>query len=408
MRPRTVLASLLLLSPAAALEIDIRYDYDTAGFFNQAGAREAMEAVAEFFEQRIHDSLAEINPGTFPGSPTWNASFFHPATGNLTSITDLVVPADTLIVFVGARNLGGATGAAGPGAFSYALGSRAWYDRIRYRGESGASATPATDFGPWGGSISFDNATTTWSFQLDGRPQGFQADFISSAMHELGHVLGIGSANSWDDRIVSGNFTGARAVNSFGAVIPVDSNAGHWKDDGCGPNPGPFAANSLTHNAFGTAHGSDQVALMDPVRCINYATTSLPVFTDLDFAGLVDIGWEIIPPQSLDPATVNPAAASFSWPTSTWLDYRLARSGNLSTWTIIYGPTPGNGETATWQDPSPPLIRAYYRLQTTIASAPAPLAPTPSPVRATTGHDIILPPISLPPRMVEGCGRHRH
>lgn len=394
------LAGLLSIATASALEIEIRYDYDTSGFFNQAGSKEAMEAVADFFEQRIHDSLLGIDQAQHGG--TWSAGFYHPSTGNWIYHSNLVVPEDTLIVFVGARNLGGSVGLAGPGGYSY-RGLTSWANRIKYRGQTGAAATPATDFGPWGGSISFDNsAGTSWSFQLDGSPTGSQLDFVSIALHEMCHVLGFGSSDSFDDKISGGKFTGANAVNSFGANIPLYSDNSHWKDDGCGS--GPFAADSMMHGSFSSPHGDSQVALMDPVTCSSYFQGHLDVLTDLDLAALVDIGWVVKPPLVLGPSTIQPTSVSISWPSCTWLSYRVNRSQSPTGWTTLYGPSAGDGDDVDWQDPSPPTTNALYQLRADFALSPPPEA------LLRTADSIAVSPQSATKitRLVTGCGQHRH
>src|SRR5688572_19088991 len=89
-------------APAHAIKIELRYDYDTNGFFNQPGSKEALRKVADYFESLIHDSLLSINAAT-DGGGSWTAKPRDPSTGLEISIPNLVVPADTIIVFVGGR-----------------------------------------------------------------------------------------------------------------------------------------------------------------------------------------------------------------------------------------------------------------------------------------------------------------
>ena len=89
-----------------AIKIQLDYTYDTNGFFNQAGAKEALRAVADFYEPLLTDSLSRIDTAQWPAGNTWSAVFTHPGTGAQQDIANLVVPADTLIVYAGGRALG--------------------------------------------------------------------------------------------------------------------------------------------------------------------------------------------------------------------------------------------------------------------------------------------------------------
>ena len=104
---KLLLAGLCVAQPASSIEIDLRYDYDTSGFFNQPGAKEAMRVCADFFENILTDSLSEIDAVSSGNS--WEARPAHPSTGATLRLKDLVVPADTIIIYLGARDLSGNT-----------------------------------------------------------------------------------------------------------------------------------------------------------------------------------------------------------------------------------------------------------------------------------------------------------
>ena len=145
---------------------------------------------------------------------------------------------------------------------------------MQARGQAGALATPATDFGPWGGSVTFDT-TANWSFAgTGGTPGAGQYDFLTVALHELGHVLGIGTSSSWftDVNVSNNTFTGPQAEASYGGPVPLDAGAGDGSPDG--------------HWADGTLSGG-QVTVMNPV----IPAGARRLFTALDWAGLEDIGW---------------------------------------------------------------------------------------------------------------------
>lgn len=388
-----------LTGTASAIKIDIRYDYDTQGFFNDPEARAAMEAVADYFEPLLHDSLAAIDPAAWPGN-SWEARITHPGNGTANfAIPNLVVPADTIVVFAGARSLGGSAGRGGPGGYGLSGFQQAWFDLVASRGESGALATPKTDFGPWGGAITFE-PSFAWNFSLVDPTQA-GLPFVSIALHELGHLLGIGTAQSWTAKVSGTNFTGAWSVQAYGGNVPLQSGGGHFRDNsGAGSCNGdgydPENADNVLSKAYGSfaaPHGFAQIALMDPSVCI--AGDYQKVMTDLDIAALRDIGWELSPPVTLSPSSLDPAISpfQFSWPSTSGFTYRLQRSTSLASgsWTTL-STQAGNGGVQQFSSAAPATDAAFYRL-TTVDPAPAAMAEFPT-----------LPaPLEAAPVEVEGC-----
>jgi autotransporter-associated beta strand protein len=275
-----LLALLLVMVATSALhaEIAIQFDYTyDSGFFTNHPERRAVLEFAAEYVLRVTDDLEAI---TVPGIYHWDAVFWRPDMDATETIRNLEVPADTLLVYAGARNLDTAElGEAAPGWIGPDFyGSVEWQDTVEGRGEPGALAVPwATDFGPWGGSVAFDDETdTSWYFGLD--PDGIgpgQYDFLSVAIHELGHVLGVGTADSWDAAWDWDDFFyGDAAMAEYGGSVPL-----HW---------------DYTHWAEGTmsqVHGAAQEACMAPY----IGAGERHLFTDLDFAGLADIGWDVTP-----------------------------------------------------------------------------------------------------------------
>ena len=346
---RPILPTLLAIQASPALIIEIDYSYDTNQFFDTVEKREAMQAVADFFGGLIQDRLLAIDPAEFGFS--WDARFTHPSTGEVVTLPDLVVPADTLIVYVGSRELGGNTrGLAGPN-FWGATGNQAWFDHIRGRGQAGAAASTAgarTDFAPWGGQISFDSSTT-WNFSLDRNEPGFE--FVRIALHEMGHILGIGTADSFDNLTSDGNFNGAAATRSYGSAPPA--GGGHLLLN-------TNADDSPLYGSFGAPHGQKQPVVMTPSGLDN--GLDFEVFTDLDLAVLCDIGWELRVPLSWSHEGPN-----FTWFSSSFLDYRVERGSDLLSFPAGSSLIPGDGTIQSWAD-SPPLPpRAFYRLTSTPA-----------------------------------------
>ena len=276
---------LLCAAPAGALTFQFDYSYDTGFFTNpsvnpQAGAaRAALEYAAKSFEM-LTDDLAEIR--SEDPCDLWDRWFYRPDTGAWTSIPGEVIPARTLVVFVGAQDMGETLGWAGPGSTSSEqYYSEDWPFTFRYRRQAGAPLAMPTDFGPWGGSISF-NSATQWRFDLDDPPAASEDnDFLSTAWHEMCHLLGYGTAESWHKTYADAGkleFHGPASVAAHGGVVPLADDA-HW---GAGIES--------------TVGGELQEAALDP----NLTVGTRKRLTALDLAGLEDIGWEMPLPGDAD------------------------------------------------------------------------------------------------------------
>ncbi len=383
-------ALLLLATPLSAITIRIDYTYDTANFFNTPEKKSAMEAVAEFYGSLLQDHLAPIDQAEYPGS-TWTAITHNPSTGADLQIPNLVVEEDTLIVFVGARDLGGNTrGQAGPGGYS-ASGSSDWLTLIDGRGNPGAepeNTGEQTDTAPWGGFITFD-IDSVWNFSLTNNLAG--TEFITVALHEMAHVLGIGTAPSWRNLVLSGNFTGFAANRSYGSNPPATS--GHY---------GGAGTTSEAFGSFGAGHGVSQQLLMLPLLTDNGST--FIVASDLDLAGLRDIGWEVLPAPTLAITALGPSAASFTWNSTSFFDYRVQRGSGLQTYPGGSAVTPGTGDIQSWTDPSPPASRAFYRLAATPVHPPATIAAASFLTRSSSDTSIKFKHVA--PQVIE-CGTGR-
>jgi Matrixin len=239
--------------PAILIQLD--YSRDTSGFFNSAEARATMERVASDIGNTLTANLAALTPG---GGNTWTATFFDPSTGNTVNLSNLSVGANTLRLFVGARNLPGTTaGYGGYGGYSMS-GSQAWMNLVQNRGSSG--------FAPWGGSITFDT-NQNWHFgTTTAGLDPTELDFYSVAAHELGHVLGIGTAPQWTANRSGSTFRGAHSMTTYGGAVPLSSDGAHWAD-------------GVTSNGQHTSY--------DPVLPLGQRVGH----TALDAAALRDLGW---------------------------------------------------------------------------------------------------------------------
>ncbi|MDA0659267.1 MAG: hypothetical protein O2931_05980 [Planctomycetota bacterium] len=244
----------------AGIIVEFNYSFDSTDFFSSGSdARATLEAAGDFFESILADDLRSIESSGFN---TWSAVFTNPTDGTVEVIDNLVVPADTLIVYVGARNLAGSSlGRAGPGAFA-ASGSLAWVDRVESRGEL------EDDFGPWGGFLSVDSSAV-WHKDSSALPSSTENDLYSVLLHEIAHVLGIGTAPSWQDLVnEAGNtFVGASASAAFGASVPLSNDHGHkglgrgddepslWRNNGAGSCRRPHSDDRYPQTIYGVGCG---------------------------------------------------------------------------------------------------------------------------------------------------------
>jgi len=277
-KARFVLFAILIFSqPSVWSQVQIQFDYrfDSSGFFDAPERRAVLNAAANEFSSRLTDSLSPIISS---GSNTWNALVIRPDTGTMELLADIMVPANTVTIFVGGRSLGtDLLGIGEVGGLSL-QGAADWRELVRARGQSGA---PFNDFGPWGGSIGFDsNPATDWYFDpdplsLDDLPPETD-DFFTVAQHELGHLFGIGFAASWSLQSESGLFAGPNSSLVFEGPVPLDSSGNHWAD-------------GTISRVFGT--DVVQETLMAP----ELAPGTRKFLTDLDMAGLRDIGWTVVP-----------------------------------------------------------------------------------------------------------------
>ena len=279
-KPRRLNLETLEAREVPAVVVQLDYTYDSSGFFNDPSHRAVLQQAVNDVAGHIDASLPALVAG--PGN-TWSETFYSPGTGQQATIANPIVSANTLVVYVGGRGIGGnEAGFGGSGGYS-GSGSQAWLNTLSARGPGGALL--------WGGSITFDS-NTNWFFGSS--PEGIganQVDFYSVAVHEFGHVLGIGTAPRWFSQSSGGHFYGAAAATAFGGPVPLSPDGDHWAD-------------GITVGGVGVS--------LDP----KLQTGKRVYFAGLDYAGLVDLGWaysngnsnSTVPPAPPSPPPPPPVA----------------------------------------------------------------------------------------------------
>lgn len=291
--------------PAIGIQLD--YSYDAGGFFNDPSRRAILQQAANDVAGNLNANLPAIVPG---GGNNWAQTFYNPGTGQQTTINNPIIGANTLVIYVGGRGIGGAeAGFGGSGGYS-GSGTQGWLNSLAARGPGGSLL--------WGGSMTF-STNANWFFGASTSGiDAYQVDFYSVAAHELGHVLGIGTSPRWFSQSSGGYFTGAASRSVYGGPVPLSPDAAHWAD---GVNTGGVGAS------------------LDPTLQTGKRVT----LSSLDYAGLTDLGWSVgggsggtspVVPPSPPPPPVAPVPVGSS----------LLQGTNL---VVLTGPTDGSAQVFT-------------------------------------------------------------
>ena len=234
--------------------IKLDFSYDTSGYFNDTDRRAPVAKAAALWSEIIQDDFTEIPTGS-------SFSIRNPskADGNLTITLD--EPIEDLLIYVGARNLSGNTlGIGGPSGYS--LEGDVYSARISddFRGLG-----PTSDYEPWAGVLTFDDEAN-WNFGLD-EPSSDESDLLTVALHEIAHVLGVGTASTFFELSSDEKFLGlnTKKLNN-GVPLPLHEDGAHVED---GYN--------------------DDLILMDPTS----TTGTRNSISEFDKAILADLGYLI-------------------------------------------------------------------------------------------------------------------
>lgn len=270
-------------------DVRVRFDYslDRNGFFRDTNRRQILQSAADAVVSRFGDQLAAVSVTS--EFLSWEPRIFDPSTGADVSVgINPSLAAGEIVIYVGSRDLPGSTlglgGPAGDGtSFSFTASSQAEADRIqaeidanieliRSRGQNGVTTAPVSDYAVTFGSIAFDSDESRFSFNQNPVTPD-TVDFYAIAQHEIAHVLGFGVATKndlftpWQRFGGGGRFDGpaSTAVYLGSGGVPIESN--HFE-----PEVGDLQPTVMTPRLVGE---------------------TAPAFSELDFASLQDLGWQI-------------------------------------------------------------------------------------------------------------------
>jgi hypothetical protein len=200
-------------------KIILDYRYDTTQSMTR-DKRLVLRTAAASWEQFIASDFAPVPAGTYISARDLENM---DAGGSNFTVT---YPIDDLVIFLGMASIYNASGDTLGEATSSktTLGMTADLAAVlngRYNGNP---------FQPWVATVAFDKDNALFvdaTMDTSDDIPSDQNDFYSVAMHEFGHVLGMGSSLAYQALVVDATFTGAHAVAVYGAPVPLASDSIH-------------------------------------------------------------------------------------------------------------------------------------------------------------------------------------
>jgi hypothetical protein len=203
---------------AAGLHIGIDYRFDSRGLFTPE-RRIALEAAASLWESLLSSKFDDVPAGTVLRTrPPEDIQ----ASGIEFTLDYFI---DGIAIMVGFSNIDGPGNglASSSSSFTEQVADPDLLARLdaRYHGNP---------FQPWVAAIGFDESEN-WFYDptpdtSDDIPSD-RPDLMSTALHEIGHVLGIGTSSAWSALVYGNTFTGAHAMAVVGGPVALTADGLH-------------------------------------------------------------------------------------------------------------------------------------------------------------------------------------
>jgi len=309
----TLLLTIFALPLTSQAQIALTFSGGDPFFANNPLAQAAAQAAADEINAAVHFSnLNPINNDVITGvdgGVTVDFDFStiveNPSTGLPATVANTATPTGQINVVLGAQTLTGNTlGEGGPTGTGLSAGGSVFPGGGTTAGavanavaneehSRGAGPVINTLSGVFAGSpFSFDqgiragnvafNDAAAFHFDHTTPVTPGTSDFFTVALHELLHVLGVGTSDTWTSLVSGTNYLGANGIAANGG-----SGTGIIFSDG-------------DHLAVGTqstriSDGSIQTAVLDPAL-VQGTRRNL---TDLDIALLQDLGFKTFPTAAI-------------------------------------------------------------------------------------------------------------
>lgn len=211
-----------LPSDGKSFDIGFDYTYDTAGFYDER-KRKILVAAAATWSRYIADDFPNIPAGTMVRTR-------HPEHTDMEGMNFMLdYEIDDLVLVVGSQSLDGAGMrlASTSSSFTGQVSDKDLLTQLQARYD-------LNPFEPWIAQATFD-PDEDWNFDEtpethDDLPSDRQ-DFMSTAIHEIGHALGIGSAKAFEALVVDSAFVGEKAMEVYGGPVPLEPGGDHFAHD---------------------------------------------------------------------------------------------------------------------------------------------------------------------------------
>lgn len=312
-----------------ALDIKIDFLHDEAAdkfFSSTPKAKSAVEKAAKDLGDILTNSMTQVSGDVFTGingstSATldWSWSYKNPITGLQETIDSPSIAEDTVVVYVGTRSLSGSTlgqgGAGGAGVQISGSGfpsewigavdaAEANSNAVMRRGSGpvigrfsgganfgGFIGQYDLDFGLAVGNLWFDSDTDNngfrdsgatlesyWHYDTDTSVAASKIDLYTVALHEILHVMGAGSSQTWEDLSNGSQWLGTEAALVAGTANLLASDGSHIREDLLSPR---------------LSDGVLQQAVLAP----SITPGVRKELTELDVAILTDLGYLVTVPE---------------------------------------------------------------------------------------------------------------